>query len=127
MLAPSYSPKDTHKHRVTLNLPYTQGDSIDHYVDKCLFDNSRFTLRFLTIDDIQEVINCTDDPYLIEISVSGAFRNLRVDPKYGLKFGIKWGSDYYIDPDLCFSNFFLQSGPTHKFLNKDLFISFGII
>ena len=31
------------------------------------------------------------------------------------------------DPDLSFSNFFLKSGLTHKFLNKDLFISSGAV
>ena len=96
-------PKDIHKCRVILNLSYTQGNSVNHYVDKSLFDNSHFTLRFPTVDDIvQEVKNCTEDPYLIKIDVSRAFRNLRVDPKDGLKFGIKWGDNYYIDGALVF-------------------------
>ena len=85
-------PKDTHKCRVILNLSHPQGDSVNHYVDKCLFDNSHFTLRFATIDDIvQEVSNCAEDPNLIKIDISRAFRNLRVDPKDGLKFRNQMG------------------------------------
>ena len=96
-------PKDTHKRRVILNLSHPQGNSVNYHVNKSLFDNSHFTLRFPTIDDIvQEVRNCTEDPCLIKIDVSRAFRNLRVDPKDGLTFGIKWGDNYYIDRALAF-------------------------
>ena len=84
-------PKDTYKCRVILDLSYPQGDS-------CHIDNSRFTLRFPTLDDIvQEVSNCAEDPCLTMINVSSVFGNLRVDPKDGLKFGIKWGDNYCID------------------------------
>ena len=34
--------------------------------------------------------------------VSCAFRNLRVDPKDGLKFGLKWGDSYFIDRAIAF-------------------------
>ena len=38
----------------------------------------------------------------MKIDVSRAFRNLRVDPKDGLKFGIKWGDSYFIDGAITF-------------------------
>ena len=67
------------------------------------FDNSRFTLRFQTIDNIvQEIKNCNEDPYLMKIDVSRAFRNLRVNPKDCLKFGLKWGDSYFIDGTIAF-------------------------
>ena len=55
---------------------------MNHHVNGKLFENSQFTLKFSTVDDIvQEVQDCTDDPYLMKIDVSRAFINLRVDPK----------------------------------------------
>ena len=97
-------PKDLNKRRVILDLSYPAGASVNHFVDKTLFDGSHFTLKFPTVDNIvQEIINCNDDPHLIKIDVSRAFRNLRVDPKDGLKFGLKWGDSYFIDGAIAFA------------------------
>ena len=96
-------PKNMNKRRVILNLSYPPGNSVNYFVNKNTFDNLHFTLKFPTIDDIvQEIKKCNEDPYIMKIDVSRAFRNLRVDPKDGLKFAIKWGDSYFIDGAIAF-------------------------
>ena len=52
-------PKDINKRRVILNLSYPPENSVNYFVNKNTFDNSRFTLKFPTIDDVvQEIKKC---------------------------------------------------------------------
>ena len=90
-------PKDTIKRRVIMNLSHPQGHSFNDHVEKKAFDIRLFTLRFFTIDDIVAAVNTVEDPVIFKIDISRAFRNLRVDPRVALKFGLKWGNDYYLD------------------------------
>ena len=95
--------KDTNKGRVILNLSHPPGASVNHFVNSNTFDNSCFTLKFPTIDNIvHEIKNCNENPHLIKIDVSHAFRNLRDDPKDGLNFGLKWKDSYFIDGAIAF-------------------------
>ena len=127
-------PKDLNKRRVILDLSYPAGASVNHFVDKTLFDGSHFTLKFPTVDNIvQEIINCNDDPHLIKIDVSRAFRNLRVDPRDGLKFGLKWGDSYFIDGAIAFgwvhgsASFQLASDAVRFIMKKKGFDVFAYI
>ena len=127
-------PKDLNKCRVILDLSYPAGASVNHFVDKTLFDGSHFTLKFPTVDNIvQEIINCNDDPHLIKIDVSHAFRNLRVDPRDGLKFGLKWGDSYFIGGAIAFgwvhgsASFQLASDAVRFIMKKKGFDVFAYI
>ena len=95
-------PKDNDKRRVIMNLSHPHGVSLNDHVDKKAFDNRSFTLLFSTIDDIVTGILATEDPVIFKIDISRAFRNLRVDPRDVLKFGLKWGDDYYLDLGIAF-------------------------
>ena len=95
-------PKDNDKRRVIMNLSHPQGSSLNDHVDKKAFDNRSFTLRFSTIDDIVTAILATEDPVIFKIDISRAFRNLRVDPRDALKFGLKWGNYFYLDLGIAF-------------------------
>ena len=85
-----------------MNLSHPQGQSLNDHVEKKAFDNRLFTLRFSTIDDIVAAINAIEDLVIFKIDISRAFRNLRVDPRDALKFGLKWGNDYYLDLGIAF-------------------------
>ena len=73
-----------------MNLSYPRGKSVNDFVDKELFDGSKFALKLPTIDDIVSELNhLGSEALLAKIDVARAFRNLRVDPADSLKFGIK--------------------------------------
>ena len=68
------------------------------------FDNSKFLLKFPSIDDIvQEIGHHGDDVTIAKIDVARAFRNLRVDPADAVKLGMKWLNDVFIDVSVAFS------------------------
>ena len=88
--------KDLDKRRVTLNICYPKGGSLNVNVDKLHFDGKEFILKFPTMDDIYEEIRSNPNEVLLsKIDISTAFRNLRVDPGDGLKFGISWKGQYF--------------------------------
>ena len=95
--------KDIDKRRVILDLSYPQGSSLNDQVDKLAFDNSKFLLKFPSIDDIvQELGLHGDDVTIAKIDVARAFRNLRVDPADAVKLGIKWKDDVFVDVSVAF-------------------------
>ena len=66
------------------------------------FDGRLFTLRFPTVDNILDSIReVQGTPMSAKIDVARAFRNLHVNPVDAFKFGIKWGSKYYLDVALA--------------------------
>ena len=90
-------PKDGSKRRVILNLSYPKGNSVNDQVDKRMFDNRPFTLRFPSVDDIvMDILNCDDDPVIFKVDIARAFRNLRADPRDAVKFGLTWEDKYTI-------------------------------
>ena len=97
-------PKEGDKRRIILDLSYPKGKFLNDHVDRNRFDNSDFILRFPTIDNIVHSVKTTVGfPMIFKVDVARAFRNLRVDPADGLKFGFKWKSSYYLDPGIAFS------------------------
>ena len=96
-------PKDSNKRRIILDLSYPRGNSPNDHVDRVKFDHSHFLLKFPTVDNIVHSIRNTQGfPLLFKVDVARAFRNLRVDPADGIKFGIKWQNSYYLDPVTAF-------------------------
>ena len=96
-------PKDIDKRRVILDLSDPQGSSLNDQVDKLAFDNSKFSLKFPSIDDIvQEISHHGDDVTIAKIDMARAFRNLCVDPADAFKLGIKWNNDIFIDVSVAF-------------------------
>ena len=95
-------PKDISKRKIILNLSYPKGQSVNDIVDKNKFDNRKFTLKFLSIDDVVRDANAIDDPLIFKIDVARAFRNLRVDPVDSLKLGIRWNDALYVDGGITF-------------------------
>ena len=91
-------PKDIDKRRIILDLSFPNGQFLNDQVDREQFDNSKFLLKFPSIDDIvDEICRNNDDVTIAKIDVARAFRNLRVDPADALKFGIRWKDDAFID------------------------------
>ena len=91
-------PKDGNKCRVILDLSYPNDK-----VEKLKFDGSDFDLKFLSIDNIVDRINCVKgEVRLTKVDVARAFRNLRVDPADALKLGIRWKGDYFLDGSAAF-------------------------
>ena len=87
-------PKDGNKRRVILD---------NDKVVKLKFDRSDFDLKFLSIDNIVDRINCVKgEVRLAKVDVARAFRNLRVDPADALKLGIRWKGDYFLDGSAAF-------------------------
>ena len=80
-------PKGPDKRRIILDLSYPKGFSMNDQVDRPLFDNSEFCLKFPSTDDIVDEI--CKVVTIAKIDVVRAFRNLRVDPADALKLGIK--------------------------------------
>ena len=75
----------------------------NYKVDKSKFDESAFVLKFPNIDHITEnIVNCTEECAPFKIDVTGAFRNLRVDPSDSLKLGICWKGQFYADQAVAF-------------------------
>ena len=68
-------PKDGNKRCIILDLSYPKGNSWNDHVIRKQFDNS--------------IRNTESFPVLFKVNVARAFRNLRVDPADGLKFGNK--------------------------------------
>ena len=67
-------------------------------IDKDLFSDSAFTLKFSSVDDIvQEIHKLGDSITMSKIYVAQAFRNLHVDPADAMKLGVKWQDDVYVD------------------------------
>ena len=86
-------PKDGSKRRVIMDLSYPKGNAVNDFVDKDVFADTQFTLRFPTIDDIAEdIITYRDDPVLFKIDAARAFRNLRVE----------WQGELYLDVMITF-------------------------
>ena len=96
-------PKDIDKRRIILDLSFPNGQSLNDQVDREQFDNSKFLLKFPSIDDIvDEICRNNDDVTIAKIDVARAFRNLRVDPADALKLGIRWKDDAFIDVSAAF-------------------------
>ena len=76
---------------------------INDKVDKLKFDGSDFDLKFPSIDNITDRINCIKGGVrLSKVDVARAFRNLRVVPANAVKLGIKWKDSYYLDGSAVF-------------------------
>ena len=93
-------PKDRDKRRIILNLSHPQGFSLNDIVDKTRFNNRHFFLKLLSVDDIIQILPC-DNPLILKIDVSRAFRNLRVDSVDVLKLGITWKGSHYLDSEIA--------------------------
>ena len=50
---------------------------------------------------VRDIVNASD-PLLVKLDVTHAFRNLRVDPAYCVKFGIKLEGSYFNDGAVVF-------------------------
>ena len=62
-----------------------------------LFDESLFSLKLPSVDDIVDQIRCTEPLVLLsKIDVARSFRNLCVDPAGAFKFDIRWQGHYYL-------------------------------
>ena len=85
-----------------MNLSHPQGVSLNDNVDKIRFDSRPFSLKLVTVDDIDREILALDRQLIFKIDVSRAFRNLRVDPVDILKLGITWDASYYLDSAIAF-------------------------
>ena len=95
-------PKDLDKSRVILDLSYRQGLSLNDQVDKLAFDNSKFLLKFPSIDNIVQEMCSHGDITIAKIDVARPFRNLRVDPADTIKLAIQWQGDVFIDVSVVF-------------------------
>ena len=97
-------PKDGSKHRIILNLSHSYGASVNHHVSKEAFDNSKFTLKFPTIESIVNSIKVFkhSDPVLYKIDVARSICNLRVDPVDAVKLGISWKGQFYLNLSIAF-------------------------
>ena len=72
-------------------------------VEKLKFDGSDFDLKFPSIDNIVDRINCVKgEVRLAKVDVARAFRNLRVDPADALKLEIRWKGDYFLNGSAAF-------------------------
>ena len=96
-------PKDGNKHRVILDLSYPNGQSVNDRVERLKFDGSDFNLKFLSIDNIIDRINCVKgEVRLSKVNVARAFWNLRVDSADAMKLGIRWKDNYYLGGSAVF-------------------------
>ena len=90
-------PKDNNDRRIVLDLSYPKGKSLNNMVNKEVYDGIAYRLKFPNTDHICEAIARYEDPYISKIDISGAFRQLRIDPADALKLGITWNGQYFID------------------------------
>ena len=96
-------PKDGNKRRVILDVSYPNGQSVNDRVERLKFDGSNFKLKFPSIDNIVDRINCVKgEVRLSKVDVARAFWNLRVDPANAMKLGIRWKGSYYLDGSAAF-------------------------
>ena len=84
-------------------MSYLNGQSVNDRVERLKFDRSDFNLKFPSIDNIVDRINCVKgEVRLSKVDVARAFRNLRVDPADAMKLGIRWKGSYYLDRSAAF-------------------------
>ena len=109
-------PKDNNiKRRIILDLSFPYGQSLNDMVDREHFDDSKFQLKFPTIDDIVKEVSHLEDPVISKIDIARAFRQMVVDPRDSLKLGIHWENKYYIDGSCAFG--FAHGSTAHQLIS----------
>ena len=117
-------PKDGDKGRVILSPPYPYRFLVNDQVNKFEFDGRHFTLKFPSVDIVEDILN-TDDPVIFKVDVACSFNNLRVDPVDAVKFGISWNDQFYVNLSVTFgwmhrSAAFQITSDIIAFMMKDL-------
>ena len=118
---------DSNHRRAIIDLSWPKQASVNHFTKDNIYLNSVFKLQYPTIDDITDTLkNMGKDALLYKIDLSGAFRQLPVDPyDYNLlcykckgqyfcdlavPFGHKFGSNFCTKLTSFFRYLALQEG-----------------
>ena len=93
--------KDGDTRRVIVDLSY--GDnSVNGHTVRNEHEGHNFELKLPTMDHIVDQILHTNDPLLMKVDISLAFRNVMVDPRDAIKCGIQHNGQFFIDKALVF-------------------------
>ena len=93
---------DLHERRVTVDLSWPIGDSVNDGIDGEMYLGEPSDLHFPTIDDIISLIHNAGQGCLIyKRDLKSAYRQFFVDPGDWQYLGYYWNNEYYFDTFLC--------------------------
>ena len=90
--------QDSHKHRVIIDLCWSNGASVNHYTDSNEYMGTAFKLCYPSVDNFTDRLRKLSRGALMHKSdLSHAFRQLKVDPAYYPLLCLQWIEEYCID------------------------------
>ena len=95
-------PKDISDRRIIVDLSFGDSEAVNTHTERGSYEGIECRLQLPTIDHILNQIINTQNPRLIKVDISRAFKNIPIDPRDAVKCGIQVGGSYYVDKSLVF-------------------------
>ena len=94
--------KDENTRRVIVDLSYGGNEAVNSHTELGSYEGTPCVVTLPTIVHVLHQVLKSEDPYLIKVDISRAFRNIRIDPGDAMKCGVQHQGGYYVDKSLVF-------------------------